>query len=72
MLGLILYGVGVAIVVVAGLGVEDRSALDYIYFGTIDLSNVTFKVNNTYESWFRIDNTSGHLETYGVTNLTFT
>ena len=57
-----------------GLPTEDRSAVDYIYFDTIDLSDDTFKIQDTYESWFRLDNVtpSNHLGTYQVTNLTFT
>ncbi len=54
----------------AGFDPLDRSAVDYIYFGTVDLSDQTFKINNTYTSWFRLDNTSGHLERYMVENIT--
>ncbi len=56
-----------------GLPTEDRSAVDYIYFDTIDLSDDTFKIQDTYESWFRLDNVtpSNHLETYQVTDLAF-
>jgi len=55
----------------AGLSVQDRSAVDYIYFDTIDLSAVTFKINGTYESWLRIDNTSDHLIVYQVESLAY-
>lgn len=54
-----------------GLSTKDRSAVDYIYFGTVDLSGDTFKIQGTHESWFRLDNTSSHLETYQVTDLAF-
>lgn len=54
-----------------GLDTYDRSAVDYIYFDTIDLSEDTFKIQDTYVSWFRLDNTSNHLETYQVTDLAF-
>ncbi|MBW2977106.1 hypothetical protein KY347_06715 [Candidatus Woesearchaeota archaeon] len=48
-----------------GLAIKDKSAVDYIYFGT--QSTVNYRINNTPE-WFELD--SGHLETYEVQNLT--
>ncbi|HJN57256.1 MAG: hypothetical protein QF436_00920 [Candidatus Woesearchaeota archaeon] len=48
-----------------GLAIKDRSAVDYIYFGTQSTSN--YRINNTPE-WFKLDN--GHLEIYKVQNIT--
>lgn len=51
------------------LPVEVESAVDYIYFRGEPSGLQLFKVNNTYESWFRLDNTSSHLKTYMVEKL---
>ena len=48
-----------------GLTIKDRSAVDYIYFGTKSTTN--YRVNSTPE-WFKID--QAHLDTYQVTNIT--
>src|SRR3989344_2706866 len=58
-----------------GLAIKDRSAVDYIYFGTKTTTN--FRVNNTPE-WFKIDgslpapgpSTGEHLAAYQVRNIT--
>ncbi len=44
----------------------EKSCIDYIYFSSS--SPPSFLVNNTY-NWLRLDNESGHLARYGVTNL---
>lgn len=48
-----------------GLGIEARSAVDYIYFGEQITNN--HRINNT-PYWFYID--EGHLEFYGAQNVT--
>ena|SRR3989338_6075088 len=48
-----------------GLAIKDRSAVDYIYFGTQSTTN--YRINQT-PSWFKLD--SGHLEIYEVQNIT--
>ena len=48
-----------------GITAQDRSAVDYIYFGTQSTTN--YRINGT-PVWFKLD--SGHLETYGVQNMT--
>ena len=48
-----------------GIALNDRSIVDFIYFGT--QNTVNYRINNTPE-WFKID--QGHLATYQVTNLT--
>src|SRR3989338_4466908 len=48
-----------------GVSIKDRSAVDYIYFGT--QSTFNYRINGT-PSWFKLDN--GHLETYEVQNMT--
>lgn len=48
-----------------GVSIKDRSAVDYIYFGT--QSTFNYRINET-PSWFKLDN--GHLETYEVQNMT--
>jgi len=48
-----------------GLVIKDRSAVDYIYFGTQTTTN--YRINQT-PSWFKID--EEHLDAYGVTNIT--
>ena len=58
-----------------GLAIKDRSAVDYIYFGTKTTTN--FRVNNTPE-WFKIDGSlpapgpskGEHLDAYQVRNIT--
>lgn len=47
------------------LTIKDRSAVDYIYFGT--QSTINYRINGTPE-WFKLD--SAHLEVYEVQNLT--
>ncbi|MBI2651612.1 hypothetical protein HYX01_04020 [Candidatus Woesearchaeota archaeon] len=47
------------------LGIKDRSAVDYIYFGTV--STVNYRINQT-PSWFKLD--SSHLKVYQVENMT--
>jgi len=51
----------------AGLGTMVKSCIDYIYFS--NQTPQSWLINNTY-NWLRIDNRSGHLETYQVENLT--
>src|SRR3989338_7313070 len=48
-----------------GVGIKDRSAVDYIYFGA--QSTINYRINGTQE-WFKLD--SGHLEVYEVKNMT--
>jgi hypothetical protein len=48
-----------------GLPIKDRSAVDYIYFGTKTTTN--FRINQT-PAWFKID--QDHLTTYQVENQT--
>ena len=48
-----------------GISAKDRSAVDYIYFGT--QATVNYRVNNTPE-WFKID--EAHLDFYQVRNIT--
>lgn len=48
-----------------GLPVYERSSVDYIYFNTS--TPIIYKVNNTYESWFRLD--AEHLYKYQVYNI---
>lgn len=48
-----------------GVSIKDRSAVDYIYFGT--QSTFNYRINGT-PSWFKLDNS--HLETYEVQNMT--
>jgi len=58
-----------------GLALKDRSAVDFIYFGTKSTTN--FRINNTPE-WFKIDGTlpapgadkGEHLDAYQVRNAT--
>jgi hypothetical protein len=49
----------------AGLQVYERSSVDYIYFG--NATHTIYKVNQTYEDWFRLD--EDHLNRYQVYNL---
>jgi hypothetical protein len=48
-----------------GIAIKDRSAVDYIYFGSQITTN--HRINNT-PGWFKIDD--GHLEIYQVENIT--
>ena len=48
-----------------GITLDDRSVVDYIYFGTGN--TVNYRVNST-PYWFKID--FEHLNIYGVTNIT--
>lgn len=48
-----------------GLTAMDRSVVDYIYFGSQSTTN--HRINGTPD-WFKLDD--GHLEFYGVQNLT--
>lgn len=48
-----------------GIAIKDRSAVDYIYFGTQITTN--YRINNTPE-WFKLD--SEHLGVYEVQNMT--
>jgi hypothetical protein len=48
-----------------GIALEDRSVVDYIYFGNTVTMN--YRINQT-PFWFKID--SEHLDTYQVTNIT--
>ena len=48
-----------------GLTINDRSIVDYIYFGT--QNTINFRINAT-PSWFKID--QNHLDFYQVTNIT--
>ena len=48
-----------------GIEIKDRSAVDYIYFGTQSTTN--YRIDGT-PSWFKLD--SSHLEIYEVQNLT--
>ena len=50
-----------------GITPEVKSCVDYIYFSSDDPTN--WQINNTF-NWFRLDNESGHLDTYEVANLT--
>jgi len=52
----------------AGLVVESKSCIDYIYFNsTFDPEN--WEINNTF-NWLRLDNQSDHLALYEAENLT--
>ena len=48
-----------------GIAINDRSIVDYIYFGT--QNTVNFRINAT-PSWFKID--QNHLDFYQVTDIT--
>ncbi len=48
-----------------GISIKDRSAVDYIYFGT--QSTVNYRINSTPE-WFKID--EAHLDFYQLRNIT--
>ena len=48
-----------------GLPIEVKSAVDHVYASTS--SPTLWKINNTYESWLRID--EEHLDAYGVRSL---
>jgi hypothetical protein len=45
--------------------IYERSSIDYIYFG--NTSPTIYKINNTFEDWFRLD--AAHLGKYQVTQL---
>ena len=48
-----------------GIPVYDRSSVDYIYFG--NATPTIYKINNTYEDWFRLDD--DHLVKYQAYDL---
>ena len=48
-----------------GIPIYDRSSVDYIYFG--NTTPTIYKINNTYEDWFRLDD--GHLDKYQAYDL---
>jgi len=49
-----------------GLPVFERTSVDYLYFANSGLP--FFTINNTFESWFRLDD--GHLDKYQVRDIT--
>jgi hypothetical protein len=51
-----------------GLLIYERSSVDYIYFG--NTTPTIYKINNTFEDWFRLD--SAHLAKYQVAALSKT